>query len=248
MKAIILAAGYATRLYPLTLSMPKALLQVQGKAIIDYITDQVNSIKGIDMIYVVSNHKFASQFKAWAKTSNSSCQVLVLDDGSTTENDRLGAIGDISFVIEEEKIDEDVVVIAGDNLFTFSLAEYWSFYKAMGSDCVCVKRIADREALKQLGVATLDESNRVVELSEKPQEPKSDYAVFATYMYKKDTLPLFKKYLDEGNKPDAPGYFAAWLCARKPVYAYVMNGECYDIGTPLAYQQAQKLCLNTAAV
>jgi glucose-1-phosphate thymidylyltransferase len=248
MKAIILAAGYATRLYPLTLSMPKALLKVQGKSIIDHILAQIDAVREIDGIYVASNHKFASHFQAWAKTASSRAPIKVLDDGTTNEDDRLGAIGDIRFVLDTENIDDEIVIIAGDNLFTFCLDEYRQFYAAKGADCVCVKRIADREALKSLGVAILDTSGRVVELQEKPQEPKSDFAVYATYMYKRDTLPLIRKYLDEGGKKDAPGFFVEWLCSRKPVYAYVMNGECYDIGTPAAYKQAQTLDLNIAAV
>jgi glucose-1-phosphate thymidylyltransferase len=228
--------------------MPKALLRVQGKPIIDYIIDQVGTVKEIDGICVVSNHKFADHFARWAKASTARVPLRVLDDGSSTEDDRLGAIGDMLFAIEAEHIDDEAVIIAGDNLFTFSLAKYFSFYRSKMGDCVCVKRINDREALKSLGVATLDASGRVVELAEKPREPKSDCAVFATYMYKRDTLPLISKYLSEGGKKDAPGYLVEWLCSQRPVYAYIMDGECYDIGTPAAYRQAQSLDLNTAAV
>ncbi|MDR1541472.1 MAG: nucleotidyltransferase family protein [Clostridiales bacterium] len=243
MKAVILVAGYATRLYPLTLNMPKALLEVQGKKIIDYIVEQINAVEDVDGIYVVSNHKFASHFEEWAESAHAKAPVKVVDDGTTNEENRRGAIGDISYVLEEEMIDDEVVVIAGDNLFTFELARYYEYYKKTGTDCVCVKRINDKEALKQFGVALLDENNLVTELVEKPREPKSDCVVFATYMYKKDTIPLFRRYLDEGNKPDAPGYFVEWLCKIRPVHAYVMDGECYDIGTPAAYEQAQKLVL-----
>ena len=241
MKAIILAAGYATRLYPLTLTKPKALLKIQGKAIIDYILAQINTVSDIDETIIISNHKFADQFTQWAASAQSGIPIKVLDDGTTDENNRLGAIGDIAYVIKNENLNDDIVVIAGDNLFTFPLAEYKHFFDEKASDCVCVQRITDREACKQLGIALLDDTGRVIDMEEKPAEPKSDCAVFATYMYKRETLPLIYQYLEDGNKPDAPGHFVSWLYKRKPVYAYVMNGKCYDIGTFEALKQAEFL-------
>jgi len=239
LKAIILAAGYATRLYPLTLDKPKALLKIQGKPIIDYILDQISTVSDIDQVFVVSNSKFAEQFRNWASTAQSRIPIKVLDDGSADEASKLGAIGDIAFVIEKELIDEDIMVVAGDNLFTFPLSEYKQFFAEKGSDCVCVQRVEDREACKQLGIALLDETGRVINMEEKPEEPKSDCVVFAIYMYKRETIPLIKQYLDEGNKPDAPGNFVGWLYKRKPVYAYIINGKCYDIGTHEALKQAE---------
>lgn len=241
MKAIILVAGYATRLYPLTLNTPKALLPINGKPIIDYIVEQVNTIKSIDCIYVVSNHKFAEQFYSWQSKKNNPVEIKIIDDGTEDEDTRRGAVGDIYFTVEKENIDDEVIIIAGDNFFTYSLLEYYEFYKNIKHDCVCVKKFEDREMIKQLGVALLDENNKVINIEEKPQNPKSDTAVFATYIYKKETVPLFKKYIEEGNKPDAPGYFVQWLYSRKDVYAYRMNGECYDIGTPKAYEEIQKI-------
>lgn len=241
MKAIILVAGYATRLYPLTLNTPKALLPINEKPIIDYIVEQVNTIKSIDCIYVVSNHKFAEQFYAWQSKKNNPVQIKVIDDGTEDEDTRRGAVGDIYYAVEKENIDDEVIIIAGDNFFTYSLLEYYEFYKNIGHDCVCVKKFDDKEMIKQLGVALLDENDKVINIEEKPQNPKSDTAVFATYIYKKETVPLFKKYLDEGNKPDAPGYFVQWLYSRKDVYAYRMNGECYDIGTHKAYEEIQEI-------
>ena len=241
MKAIILAAGYATRLYPLTLNKPKALLKVQGKAIIDYILAQINTVPDIDRIFVVSNHKFANQFYDWAATAETGIPVKILDDGTVDEAGRLGAIGDIAYVLDHEHIDDDIVIIAGDNLFTFPLTEYRQFFADKNADCVCVQRISDKEACKQLGIALLDDTGRVIDMEEKPAAPKSDCAVFATYMYKRETIPLIKQYLDEGNKPDAPGFFVSWLYKRKPVYAYIMNGKCYDIGTHEALKSSYKL-------
>lgn len=234
MKAIILVAGYATRLYPLTLNTPKALLPIADKPIIDYIVEQINTIAEIDKIYVVSNHKFADDFFKWSKKHSN---VEVLDDGTTTEDDRRGAIGDILFTITQKCIDEDVMIIAGDNFFTYKLADYYRFYKEIDKDLICVKEFKDLELLKQMGVAVLDKNGKVIEIQEKPENPKSNTAVYATYIYKKETIPLFEEYIKNGNKPDAPGYFVEWLYKKKDVYAYAFHGECYDIGTPKSYKE-----------
>ena len=237
MKAIILAAGYATRLYPLTLNMPKALLPVGKKPIIDHIVAQMDTVEEVDEIYVVSNDKFAGHFEEWAKTAKSRVPIRVLNDGTTDDSNKRGAIGDISFVIEEMNIDDDLMVIAGDNFFTYSLKDYVRFFREKDRDCVCVKVWEDESQLSQFGVALLDWAGKVLDIEEKPAHPKSNTAVFAAYLYKKDTVPMFAKYLAEGNKPDAPGNFPAWLYRRKEVYAYTFEGECYDIGTPESYRE-----------
>ena len=157
------------------------------------------------------------------------------------KNGLRGAIGDLQFLIDEIKVDDDVIIIAGDNLFTYSLAEYYDYYKAKDDDCVCVKQFDDPEMIKQLGVVLLDENNKIIDFEEKPQQPKSNMAAFATYIYKKSTVSLIKRYLDEGNKPDAPCNFLAWLYKEKNVFAYIMNGECYDIGTHKALEEVNAI-------
>lgn len=242
MKAIILVAGYATRLYPLTLNTPKALLPVGGKPIIDYITDEINTIDDIDEIYVVSNHKFADDFGKWASEKNNKKKISVIDDGTTTEETRRGAIGDILYTIKEKNIDDDLMVIAGDNFFTYKLTDYYDYFKKVGSDCVCVKVFEDREMLKHFGVAVTDDNDKVIDFEEKQENPKSNKVVYATYIYKKETLPLFEKYIEQGNKPDAPGYFIQWLFKVKDLFAYpITDGECYDIGTHKAYDEIKKV-------
>lgn len=241
MKAIILVAGYATRLYPLTLTTPKPLLEVNNKAIIDYIIDEVNTIKDVDKIYVVSNSKFYTHFLDWAEKSDSAIPIEVLDDGTTNEDNRRGAIGDIFFTLEQKKIDDDVMVIAGDNLFTFKLADYYNYFKKLQKDCVVVKELDDIEALRAFAVAITDENGKITNLEEKPAEPKSNLAVFATYMYRRETVLMVKEYLEQGNKPDAPGYFVQWLYTRKDVYAYIMQGECYDIGTHKSLAEVREI-------
>ncbi len=241
MKAILLVAGYATRLYPLTLDTPKALLPINGRPMLDYIVDEINKIDEIDCIYVVSNHKFINNFEDWSKTVDTKKTVKVIDDGTETEVTRRGAIGDIYYVVEQEKVDDEIVVIAGDNYFTFDLKDYFNYFKRIGKDCVCTKRHGDIEQLKQFAVAQTDTNGRIIDLVEKPSEPKSDLAVYATYFYKRDTVPLFHEYLRQGNKPDAPGYFVQWLYKVKDVYSYEMQGECYDVGTLKNYEEVQKL-------
>lgn len=237
MIAIILAAGYATRLYPLTINRPKALLPINNKPIIDYIIDEIETIEPVKEIIVISNHKFADCFFEWAKESKRKKKLTVLDDGTTTEETRRGAIGDILFAIKEKNIDDELLVVAGDNFFTYKLKDYYDYYVKKDRDCVCVKKFDNRELLKQFGVALLDKNGRVLDIEEKPKEPKSNTAVYATYMYKRDTVPMFSQYIEEGNKPDAPGYFVEWLYKRKEVYAYTFEGECYDIGTPESYKE-----------
>ncbi len=241
MKAIILAAGYATRLYPLTINTPKALLPIGKKPIIDYIVEQIDTIAEVDELYVVTNSRFAKHFTQWAEASQSRLPITVLDDGTTDDSNKRGAIGDISFVIEEMQVDDDLMIIAGDNFFTYSLQDYVDFFRQKDRDCVCVKVWEDESTLSQFGIALLDEKGMVLDIEEKPAKPKSNTAVFAAYLYKKETVPMFKEYLDAGNKPDAPGNFPAWLYKQKEVYAYTFEGECYDIGTPESYHEVCEL-------
>ena len=237
MKCIFLCAGYATRLFPLTENFPKALLKVGGRALLDYILDEVNSLDEIDEIYLVTNAKYTPHFESWAKAKNNIKPITVINDGTYRHDDRLGAIGDINFTIEKCNINDDVLIIAGDNLFTFKLREFVDFYKAKNAPSVCVREETDINLLKRVGVAVLDDSNKILDFEEKPAEPKSKYAVYAEYIYPKEILPVFKEYLAEGNSNDAPGNFVAYLYKKMPTYAYPFKGECYDVGThdALAY-------------
>ncbi len=243
MKALILAAGYATRLYPLTRNTPKALLPVHGKAIIDYITDEVETIDIINEIIVISNARFYDNFVEWAaeRQHQLSKKITVLNDGTIEDGNKLGAIGDMWFTIDRLKIDEDIVVIAGDNLFTYKLKDSFDEFMKSGKDMILAKQIPIISELQRMAVGILDVNNIIVDMEEKPKNPKSEIAFFATYYYKRDTLPMIKTYLDEGNTPDAPGFFPAWLFHKKPLLAYLFKGECYDIGTPESYDEVQKM-------
>ena len=244
MIALILAAGYATRLYPLTINTPKPLLPVGPKAMIDYITDEIETITDVTRIAVVTNHRFAGHFDEWSKARSEkdiadgklSSPIIVIDDGTTDDTNKLGAIGDIQFVIDKLSIDEDMMIIAGDNLFTYKLSDMYAFFKEKQHDTLISVTVEDVNQLRKLAVATINEDGKVEALAEKPKEPQSTDAVYATYMYLKETIPMIRQYLDEGNTPDAPGHFPSWLYTRKDVYVYRAPGTCIDIGTPENYK------------
>ena len=237
MKAIILLAGYATRMYPLTENMPKALLPIKGKPVVDYIVEQINKLPQVDTIYAVTNSKFFPHFSKWAKTAPTLIPIEVLDDGTTSNENKRGAIGDIHFTITEKNIDDELFIVAGDNYFTYDLTEQHEVFRQTGCDTIVGKELDDIEQLKAFAVAKLDENGKVLHLVEKPDKPESNIGIFASYFYRKDTIPLFKQYLDEGNNPDSPGYFPGWLYKIRDIYTYTMNGDGYDIGTIEMYEQ-----------
>ncbi len=241
MKGIVLAAGYATRLYPLTKDRPKPLLPVAGRPIIDYIVDEMDTLESLDQIIVVTNHRFAPLFEEWAVGRNRTGKkpVQVIDDETTDETNKLGAIGDIQHVIDRLGLDDDLLVIAGDNLFTYRLSDADRYFRQNGVDTILAREMDASEDLTRFAIAVIDPEGRLVNLEEKPRQPKSNLAVFATYFYRQDTVPMIRQYLDEGNSPDAPGHFPAWLYLRKPVQVYLFDGLCIDIGTPESYLDVQ---------
>jgi glucose-1-phosphate thymidylyltransferase len=219
-KALILAAGYATRLRPLTDDFPKGLLPVGGRPMVDWIVDNIREA-GIDDIALVTNARFAAMFEDWADG------VAIVDDGTTTNDDRLGAIGDIQFV----GLDDDALVVAGDNLFDYALSELVAFWEAKGrASAVAVHDVGDRALAKRYGIVDVDADDRIVSFVEKPDDPPSTLAATATYLYSREHLRLVDAYLDEGNNPDQPGNFVAWLHRREPVYAFRFAGGWYDVG------------------
>lgn len=240
MKCILLCAGYATRLFPLTENFPKALLEVGGKPIIDYTLDKVNRIDEVDAIYLVTNAKYAGHFSKWAEEKNNIKPITVFNDGTYSNDDRLGAIGDIYYTIQNANIDDDILVLATDNLFEFELTDFVNFYNEKKSPVVCVRE-EKYETLKRLGVAELTEDRRIVGFEEKPAEPKSKYGVYAEYIYPREVLPKIKQYLDEGNSCDAPGNLVVYMYKQLPTYAYEFKGACYDIGTHEALAEVNSI-------
>jgi glucose-1-phosphate thymidylyltransferase len=221
MKALILAAGYATRLRPLTDSIPKQLLPVGDRPMVDWILDRIQQTSA-DEIHLVTNARFAPDFERWAEDRN----VVIHNDGTTSNDDRLGAVGDIHFV----GLDDDLLVVAGDNLFDYSLADYEAYWRAKGGSCVAVLDVGDPELAKRYGIVDVDENDRITNFVEKPEHPPTTLCATATYLYTRGHARLVETYLEEGNPPDQPGHYVAWLHKREPVYAYRFPGEWFDIG------------------
>lgn len=245
MKAILLGAGYATRLYPLTKDKAKPLLEVAGKTITDHIVEKIINVPQVDEIIIVTNNKFASQFEEWVATAKYDMKFTVVNDGTLTNETRLGAIGDIQFVIEQENISDDLLVLAGDNLFDFELSEFTDFANQKNSDALAMYIEDDMKQLKRSGVALINpETKLILEFTEKPDEPRSNYSVPTFYVLKKDSLALIKQYLNEGNNPDAPGNFIPYLIETNDVYAFVFEGKRYDIGTLESYDRVQRIFEN----
>jgi glucose-1-phosphate thymidylyltransferase len=227
-KAIILAAGYATRLRPLTDSIAKQLLPIGGRPMMDWICDKVEELTA--QIHVVTNTRFAGDFERWASGRDG---VTVHDDGTTSNDDRLGAIRDIAFVLERAGEADDLLVIAGDNLFDFSLVDFADFWRGKGvASAVAVYDCADLELATHYGVVEVGEDDRVVSFEEKPSEPRSTLVATAAYLYHREHVSLIGRYLAEGNAADQPGRLIAWLCEREPVYGYRFAGPWHDVGSP----------------
>lgn len=242
MKCILLCAGYATRLFPLTENFPKALLEIEeGKPLLNYIVDEVNTLDEVSEIYLVTNNRYAKHFEEWSKKLNNPKEIKIINDHTMSNDDRLGAIGDINYVINQAGINNDVIIIAGDNLFDYPLVDLMKYYHEKNAPIVCTKEMDDMEALKRFAVAKIDSNDQILDLVEKPEHPESNIAVYATYIYPKEVLKEFKNYLEEGNNPDAPGYFVEYLYKKLPVYAYKFQGETYDVGTHESLAYVKKL-------
>ena len=244
MKVLILAAGYATRLYPLTLTQPKPLLPVAGQPMIDYVLDNLAPIGGIDRVYVVTNSKFARQFEQWAdhyRATKAKLNFTIVNDGSTDDSNKLGAIGDLHLVITKEKVDDDLIVGAGANLFSQSLGGFGKFCRRKNAPVLAVYDVGDLEQIKKYNAITLDAEGRITFFEEKPKQPTSTMTGIALYYYPKHTLPLIKQYVAEGNNPDQPGRLVQWLYPRTPVYTWEVPGLWYDIGSKETLEEANRI-------
>ena len=238
MKCLILAAGYATRLYPLTENFPKPLLKVGDKTILDWLVDDIDKSGEVDEYIVISNHKFATHFEKWA--AEKSQKITVVDDGTSTNETRLGAVKDIQFAIEKCKIDSDVLVIAGDNVLDFSLTKFIAYAKQKNTSCIMRYFEKETKKLQKAGVVCVDEKDKIVSMEEKPCEPKSNWACPPFYYYTKADTRLVKKGIEAGCGTDAPGSYIAWLCGETDVHAMQMPGSRYDIGNLESYEKVQK--------
>lgn len=238
MKCLILAAGYATRLYPLTENFPKPLLKVGDKAILDWLLEDIDRSGAVDGYVVISNHKFAEHFQTWA--AGHALPITVLDDGTQSNETRLGAVRDVQFAIERLRLSDDLLVIAGDNLLDFSLAGFISYFREKHTTVVMRYWEASEAKLHKTGVAVVDDEDRIIDMEEKPAEPKSHWCTPPFYIYKSTDVGLVKVGIESGCGVDAPGSFIAWLSAQTPVHAYLMPGKRYDIGNLESYRAVQE--------
>lgn len=244
MKVIILAAGYATRLYPLTLTQPKPLLGVAGKPMVDYVLDNLATLPGLDRVYLVTNAKFAEHFERWAenyRATKAKLNFTIFNDGSTDDSNKLGAIGDLNLILDREKIDDDIVVVAGDNLFSQTLEAFGTFSLAKNQPVLGIYDVGSLDQARKYGVVDVDASGRIVSFEEKPQHPASSQIGIALYYYPKAVLPLIREYVAEGNNPDQPGRLIQWLYPRTPVYTWNVPGLWFDIGSKETLEEANRI-------
>ena len=244
MKVIILAAGYATRLYPLTLTVPKPLLPVAGKPMIDYVLDNLAPIPGIDRIYVVTNAKFADKFQEWSedyRAKKAKLNFTIVNDLSTDDSNKLGAIGDIHFVLKTQNVADDIIVVAGDNLFSEQLSDFGRLCREKNAPVLAVYDVGDLEQIKKYNSITLDGSGRITFFEEKPKNPTSTLTGIALYYYPNSTVPLIRQYIAEGNNPDQPGRLVQWLYPRTAVYTWRVPGIWFDIGSKETLEEAGQI-------
>ena len=243
MKLVVLAAGYATRLYPLTVDRPKALLPVAGRPMVEHVLARLATIPEIDRVYLVTNAKFARHFREWAgayEPPQRGLELDVVDDGTMSDEAKLGAIGDLDLVLRRERVDEDVVVVAGDNLFSDDVAEFGRFGAEMRAPVLAVYDVADLDSIRKYSAITIDADGRITAFEEKPADPRSTLTGIALYFYPREALALIARYIDEGNNPDQPGRLIEWLYTRTPVYTWRVPGIWFDIGSHEGLREADR--------
>jgi len=250
LKLLVLAAGYATRLYPLTLNQPKPLLPVGGKPMLEHVLDNLKSLKNLDHIYIVTNDKFACHFQRWADsyaTTHQGAPITIINDQTTDESNRLGAIGDINLVLTKAQINDDIMVVAGDNLFSQSLEQFNEICSSLRAPVLAVYDVGDLDEIKKYNAIEIDETDRITFFEEKPAKPKSTLTGIALYYYPKSTLPLIRQYIDEGNNPDQPGRLVQWLYRRTPFYVWRVPGIWFDVGSKETLEEANRIFSTTSA-
>ena len=242
MKILILAAGYGTRLYPLVKDTPKPLLDISGRPLIDYILDQVRTLEGLTEVFVVTNNKFFEVFQEWTKTHGQfSVPITVVNDGTRSPDDRLGSVGDIHFVIQQKKVNEDLLVIGGDNLFDEDFHGFFSFAKGKSPHAaIGVYDIHNIKDASKFGVVDTDKYGKIISFEEKPEKPKSSLIAMCVYYFPQPTLGLVSKYLGQSHKADKAGDYIKWISSQGDVYAFQFRGKWYDIGSIESYKEAQE--------
>jgi len=234
-----LAAGYAVRLRPLTLNTAKPLLPIGGRPMIDYVVEKIDEVERVDRIYVVVNDRFFGDFKAWVERAPTSKAVMLVNDRSTCDENRLGAIADMNFAVEKEGIDDDLLVVGGDNLFDFGLQEFVSFFAEKGTS-VALHTCDDPRDVKKYSSVELDRTGRIVSFEEKPQTARSNLVAICLYLFEKESLRLLKQYLEQGGNRDAPGYYIQWLHKQIAIHGKMLVGSWCDIGDEKTYREADR--------
>jgi len=248
MKALILGAGYGVRLYPLTKNTPKPLLDVAGKPVMEWTLEMLLPRKEIDKIYIISNHHFYENYLNWLKKKKTEKKtvfgkwgkkIIIIDDNSKSTDDKLGALGDIHFAIKKAAIKDDILIVAGDNIFELNLADFLKYFNTKGT-CIGLKDLkgTDRSILSQYGLVTLDKEKRVVDFEEKSPTSTSTLVAICLYIFAKRDLKLIDEYLDDGFNPDAPGFYLQWLHKKKEIYGYILKERWFDIGDIDSYKKA----------
>lgn len=244
MQVVILAAGYATRLYPLTRTRPKPLLPVAGKPMVDYVLDNLATVAGLERVFLVTNARFAGQFQEWAdhfRATKARLDFTIVNDGSTDDSNKLGAIGDLNLVLVRERVDSDVIVVAADNLFDSSLEGFVAFARQKQAAVVALYDVGSLEEARKHNALRLDGDGRIIAFEEKPRQTASTLCAIALYYYPRAALPLIRRYVEEGNNPDQPGRLVAWLHTRIPFYTWRVPGLWFDIGSKEGLEEANRV-------
>lgn len=238
MKNIVIAAGYATRLGELTKNFPKPLLKIGDNTILGRMLDDIDKIPEIDEHIIITNHKFANIFEEWASEQSYKKPITIVDDGTETNETRLGAVCDLLFAMDQLKIDDDLLVVAADNILFFSFQEFVDFAKAKGTSCIMCHEQPSIEKLQRTGVIVLDENDKVLNMEEKPKEPKSHWAVPPFYIYLKKNLDKVRHSVENGCGKDAPGNLAHYMVEQVEMHAWKMTAGRFDIGSLDTYKEA----------
>jgi len=244
MQVLILAAGYATRLYPLTLNQPKPLLPVAGKPMLEHIIDHLASVKDLGEMFIVTNQKFVHHFTDWSekyKKEKTAFNFKVINDGTTSDADKLGAIGDIHLVVKNENVKDDLVVVAGDNLFDSSLAPFVEYCRTGDTPVLAVYDVGDLESIKKYNSITTDKDGVITYFEEKPKNPTSTKTGIALYYYPAKVVAMIEDYIKEGNNADQPGRLVQWLYTRVPVRTWNVPGRWFDIGSKETLEEADRI-------
>lgn len=238
MKNIVIAAGYATRLYPLTENFPKPLLKIGNSSILGRLIDDIDGISDINEHIIITNHKFVRHFEDWKQTIRTRCPITVIDDGTESNETRLGAVCDLLMAIDTCAVDEDILVIAADNILDFSFKGFVEYFHEKKTSLIMCHNEPRLERLQRTGVIAVDAEMKVLEMQEKPETPVSHWAVPPFYLYRRDDLPLIKDCINNGCGFDAPGNLAHYLVGLTTLHAYEMPGKRHDIGSMDSYREA----------